>query len=355
MAMAKVLSGDSREVEKRRSELDSRLKDASLKGAWQRGPKEIKEAVKPRIWRWHDIDVNLRDAGELIPIDDVMRMRTIGLMNPSQAVAVGTTKTFGVTIQLLNPGEVTESHRHTSASLYFVIRGKGCFTTAEGEQQFMEPGDLLVQPSWTWHGSKNTGTEPAVWLTSMDTQLNQFLDAYFRDKYPGDFLQPVEKPDGYHMRRMGALRARGLLKTDTPYPIKYRWQDTIETLKALASADESDAYDGIVLEYTNPLSGGPTTETLGCRIQMIRPGEKTKIHRHTGNTIYHVVQGAGESRVGTSKNVDEVLRWSERDCFLVSSWQWHCFENKSATEPAILFSVSDRPVLEALRLHREED
>jgi len=155
--------------------LNARVKDASLRGAWQKEPKEKKEDVRPWVWRWKNLLPSLLEAGEIVPIDDFMRMRTIRLVNPSQPVPVGTAKTFGVTIQHLNRGEITESHRHTSASLYFVIQGKGTFTTAEGEQQFMEPGDLLIQPSWTWHGTQNTGTEPALWLTSMDTPLNEFV------------------------------------------------------------------------------------------------------------------------------------------------------------------------------------
>ena len=350
--MAKVMSDD---IVKRRDELNARIKKASLRGAWQREPKEKKEDVKPWLWRWREIHSNLIEAGELIPIDDVVRMRTIRLVNPSLPVAVGTAKTFGVTIQHLNPGEITESHRHTSASLYFVIQGSGCFTTAEGEQQFMEPGDLLVQPSWTWHGSTNTGSEPALWLTSMDTPLNEFLEAYFREKYPDGFLQPFTKPDGYYMRRMGALRAHGSSEGECPLPIKYRWKDTLETLDALAAADEADPYDGVMLEYSNPLSGGPATETLGCRIQLLRPGEETKSHRHTSNTIYHVVRGVGLTKIGKIKGDEEALEWGERDCFMVSSWQWHRFKNNSAAEPAILFSVSDRPLLQATRLYREQN
>jgi gentisate 1,2-dioxygenase len=37
----------------------------------------------------------------------------------------------------------------------------------------------------------------------------------------------------------------------------------------------------------------------------------------------------------------------------VPAWYWHRFKNFS-TEPALLFSVSDRPLFEALRLYREE-
>lgn len=283
-----------------------------------------------------------------------MRMRTIRLVNPSQPVALGTAKTFGATIQHLNPGEVTESHRHTSASLYFMIQGKDAFTTAEGEQQFMEPGDLLIQPSWTWHGTKNIGNEPAVWLTSMDTPLNEFVEAYFREKYPEGTVQPCTKPDGYYMRRMGALRAKGALEGGGPFPVKFRWQETVETLEALAAAGQADGYDGVVLDYTNPLTGGPTTETLGCRIQLLRPGEQTRSHRHTSNSIYHVVRGSGVARIGKNKADEQAIDWLERDCFIVPSWQWHDFHNGSSTEPAILFSVSDRPLLQAIRLYREE-
>jgi gentisate 1,2-dioxygenase len=342
-----------RDRDKRRDELNTRLQNAAMKGAWQREPKEKAKDVKPWLWAWHDIDSNLLEAGELIPIDDVMRMRTIRLVNPSQPVAVGTAKTFGVTIQHLNPGEITESHRHTPASLYFVIKGNGCFTTAEGEQQFMEAGDLLIQPSWTWHGTKNTGKEPALWLTSMDSPLNDFLEAYFREKYPDGFLQAFTKPDGYHMKQMPMLRGKSS-QAELRYPVKYVWKDTIDKLCALADSNEGDPYDGIILDYINPITGGPTTETLGCRIQMLRPGEETQSHRHTSNTIYHVVKGAGLSKFGKNNGDEETLKWGERDCFMVPSWKWHGFKNYSDAEPAILFSVSDRPLLQATRLYREE-
>ena len=49
-----------------------------------------------------------------------------------------------------------------------------------------------------------------------------------------------------------------------------------------------------------------------------------------------------------------ILAWGAHDCFFVPSWNWHSFENKSAKEPAIVFSVTDRPVLESLGLFREE-
>jgi len=87
---------------------------------------------------------------------------------------------------------------------------------------------------------------------------------------------------------------------------------------------------------------------------MLRPGEETKGHRHTCNTVYHVVRGHGVTKIGKSKAAEADFLWRERDCFNVPTWSWHRFKNHSASEPAILFSVNDRPLFDATRLYREE-
>ena len=39
---------------------------------------------------------------------------------------------------------------------------------------------------------------------------------------------------------------------------------------------------------------------------------------------------------------------------VVPNWSWHRHINSSDSEPAILFSTTDRPLLETLGLYREE-
>jgi gentisate 1,2-dioxygenase/1-hydroxy-2-naphthoate dioxygenase len=95
--------------------------------------------------------------------------------------------------------------------------------------------------------------------------------------------------------------------------------------------------------------------TIGCWVQMIPPGESTAPHRHTSSTIYHVVEGEGVTSVGKSKSAMKDLTWRTRDCFFVPSWNWHSFKNLSRKTPVIMFSVTDRPVLESLGLFREEE
>jgi gentisate 1,2-dioxygenase len=335
--------------------LNKRASAASLRGAWERSGRQAAEEARPWVWRWNEVAPCLLEAGELVPIDDRMRMRTIGLVNPSERGAQVTTPTLSGTMQHLGPGEITVSHRHTRTSLYFMVEGGNTFTTAEGEQQWMEPGDVLVQPSWTWHGTTNRGSVPSIWLTVQDTGIINTFEAELRDSYPDGDMQPVSKPEGYHASRLGLFHTSASMRSDgAAFPIKYAWRDALATLEALAQAEEADPYDGFVLDYRDPLSGGAATLTMGIRLQMIQPGPGTRRHRHTGNSIYLVARGRGRVRLEESGEADEVVEWGERDCFSLPPWRWHSFENASATEPLILFSVNDHPLLRTTRLYREE-
>jgi gentisate 1,2-dioxygenase len=127
----------------------------------------------------------------------------------------------------------------------------------------------------------------------------------------------------------------------------YSWEQTREALHDLRNHDGSP-YDGICLEYTHAQTGGPVLPTMSCRVQMIRKGEKTKAKRVTGSSVFHVVQGRGRSVInGTA------FDWQKGDIIALPSWAQHDFANAGGEE-AILFSISDRPVIEALGLYREE-
>ena len=98
----------------------------------------------------------------------------------------------------------------------------------------------------------------------------------------------------------------------------------------------------------NPATGGYTYPTMSCEIQLFNSKESTKAHRHTSSALYHCFKGQGRTKVG-----EGYLEWRKGDTFVVPLWQWHAHENLGNDE-AILFSLNDRPVMEALQLYREE-
>jgi gentisate 1,2-dioxygenase len=130
---------------------------------------------------------------------------------------------------------------------------------------------------------------------------------------------------------------------------KYEWEPTYESLSKYAETTEGSPFDGVLMNYVNPVTGGPVMQTIGASMQMLRPGETTKAHRHTGSVIYQVAKGQGYSIIG-GKRFD----WQERDIFCVPSWAWHEHGNTSRSEDACLFSFNDLPVIESLGLYREE-
>jgi gentisate 1,2-dioxygenase len=76
---------------------------------------------------------------------------------------------------------------------------------------------------------------------------------------------------------------------------------------------------------------------------------QAETHRHNNSAIYHAFRGNGVTVINGQK-----FEWDQGDCFVLPLWSWHSHQNRSAQDEAILFSVSDMPVIKALKLYREE-
>ena len=162
---------------------------------------------------------------------------------------------------------------------------------------------------------------------------------------------PLTRESGTSMRLHGqpGLSPTWVKEKPTSSPLLlYSWQHARQALEDLRDT-AGDPYDGIALEYKHPTTGGPVLPTMACRIQMIRPGEQLQPHRHNVSAVYYVVEGQGETVID-----GQTFAWSKGDVIAQPSWAQYTHANTSANEDAILFSITDRPVLEALHLYREE-
>ncbi len=332
-------------------ELDRLLWQRWMSGIWKLNPEERplhpKTAVKPHIWKWADVYDGLLQARDRIGIKGgSVERRTIRLVNPGMKETEMTSHTMLLSLQLIQPGEVAPAHRHTMAAIRFILQGKGAYTTVEGQKMVMEDGDLILTPQGTWHEHAHEGDEPMVWVDGLDVPLVQSLQVISFEPYPGKRL-PV-KESRYAPAHYGMARPVTSTQEDLPPPLHYHWRDTYPSLKRLAEG-EAHPFEGVALEYVNPLTGGPTLPTLSCLIQMLRPGERTQVHRHTSTSIYHVFRGSGTTVIN-----GEPFHWDKGDTFIVPLWSWHEHGNRSSQEEAILFSMHDRPVLTAFGLYREE-
>jgi gentisate 1,2-dioxygenase len=345
-------------AQERLQAFNEKLQKLDIQAYWMRPARET-HAELPSVLKWKTIYPLLLEAGEVVRLGgDAFRRNMAGY-------------------QIVMPGEAAPAHRHTASAMRFVVAGDGsAFTTTNGEQMFMEPGDLLVQPSFGWHDHTNPGTEPVIWMDMLDIPLIQMLQVEFREEWaersgavtgrssevagsggPKIDQQPVTHPEGFHSQLYGRVRPARLIGAqlgspqDSP-PVTYKFRDALKSLELMATEEEVDPYDGVLLEYSNPVTGGHTLPSMSARIQMLRPGETTRPHRHTGVVRYHVVQGEGASVLDLDDA--KALDWEDHDSFEIPSWRWHQHRNRSASQPAILFTISDCPIAKAFGFYREE-
>jgi gentisate 1,2-dioxygenase len=312
-------------------------------------PKEPRSRCVPHLWRWDAMLPLVRRAAEVAPLSRAAERRVLGFINPGLADRYGATHTLWAGFQYVLPGEVAPAHRHSPAAVRFVVEGSGAFTTVDGDKCVMDRGDLVLTPPWTWHDHGNESEGPMLWLDGLDLPMVAELEGQFYEPFPAE-RQPVAKPVGDSERRYGVGQLRPTWEAWTaPHSplLNYKWARTEEALRRLASAAEGSPFDAVAMEYVNPRTGGALMPTLACWIQLLRPGVRTRAHRHTGSAVYLVFEGRGASVIE-----GERFDWGRGDVFVVPTWAWH--EHAALDGEAILFSVQDTPVLQALGLYREQ-
>lgn len=346
--------GPSGELNKSSVELEeylAKLKLAGLDAPWSRpGPLiELKRThVESRLWRWREIEPLLWRSAEFVSPGAGAERRIVRLANPGVPERTST-HTISVAVQYLLPGEVAPAHRHTPNALRFMLHGEGAYTTIEGDKCIMHPGDLVLTPSMTWHDHGNEGTEPVIWIDGLDSPVVRYLESLSSEPYSEKRQVTLSFPGRSEHRFGTAGMHPAWAPSDAPsyHLLHYRWESAYAALLRLAKFDGSPV-DDVIMEYVDPATGCPLFSTIGCYLQMIRPGVRTGSHRQTSSAVYYVKEGEGYSLIGGAR-----YDWRRGDFIVVAPWAEHAHGNESSA-PAVLFSLQDVPLLHKLGLYREE-
>jgi gentisate 1,2-dioxygenase len=248
----------------------------------------------------------VNEAATLISAQEATR-RVLVLENPTLRGKSRITQSLYAGLQLIMPGEIAPPHRHTSAAIRFILEGEGAYTQVEGEKTVMRPGDFVITPSDTAHDHGNESQQPMIWLDVLDLPTVNFFEA--------GFYHHIEA------EKQNTRREHG---------------DSLER----------DPHHGARVRYANPINGGWVMPTMGAHLALLPRGFKGKDYRSTDGTIFVCVDGEGSTRVD-----GQVLEWSPRDVFVIPPWKRYAHVAK---EESVLFSISDRPMQEALAIWRDE-
>jgi gentisate 1,2-dioxygenase len=241
------------------------------------------------------------------------------MRNPAPHAVFETSRTLVCAYQTILPGEHARSHRHSSHALRVIIDAKGSYSTVNGEKTPMETGDVVLTPGWCWHGHGHDGDEPAYWFDGLDVPLTHLLEPMFFQEHPQEH-EPV-------------------LRVAETSPFRFTRADIARKLDAARADNEGFHGPRITL-------AAPDMPPMGLTVERLASGQKTKRYRTTANTIFHVMEGAGESTIG-----DQRFVWKRGDTLVAPGW--HAISHRVNSD-AQLFAMSDEPLLRFANYYRFE-
>jgi gentisate 1,2-dioxygenase len=245
--------------------------------------------------------------------------RNLILRNPFPNNNFATVKTMVCAYQMILPGEVAPSHRHSAHALRVILDGKGSYSIVDGEKTPMESGDVVLTPGGHWHGHGHEGNEPAYWLDGLDIPSVHLMEPMFFEEHPDKYEQV----------------------TSVAASSRFRFsRDSILAKIDMAKGDSEDLHGPRITLET------PDMPMMGLTVERLGSGFQTRTQRSTANRIFVVMEGAGQTDVGS-----ETIAWTRGDTVVVPTWI--NFSHR-ATSDALLFGLSDEPLMRAFKYYRIE-
>jgi gentisate 1,2-dioxygenase len=280
--------------------------------------KEPKSDYVPMHWRYEGCKAALDAAGRLIDVALAER-RNLLIRNPIPGNNFSTTRTLVSAYQMILPGEKAPSHRHAPHAMRFIIDAKGAYSVVNGERTPMETGDVVLTPSWCWHGHGHDGSAPAYWLDCLDVPLTHLLEPMFVEDHPDGFekVTRVVQESPFRFARASIERALDNAKPTND-----------------GAHDRRIQLDAAVMG------------SIGIYIHRLHAGFKGRAQRITAGRIFCVGSGTGTSTVG-----DRQYSWSRGDTIIAPGW---VPVSHSATSDASLIELSDEPLMHFTKFYRSQ-
>jgi gentisate 1,2-dioxygenase len=248
-------------------------------------------------------------------------------------------------IQLIMPGEVAPAHQHVASAIRFVLDGEGAYTAVQGEKANMSPGDFILTPNWAPHDHGNPSSKPMLWLDVLDMPTINHFETSFSNHFD-EKMQNTSRGAGDSLDRFGSgVLPDGSTASRISPVINYTYARTRPILERMKKSGDIDKRHGARVRYANPTTGGWALPTMGAHLALLPAGFKGEPYRSTDGTVFVCAEGKGQTRIG-----DEVFEWTRNDVFVAPPWMRY---SHTADKESVLFSISDRPMQEALGIWRE--
>ena len=123
----------------------------------------------------------------------------------------------------------------------------------------------------------------------------------------------------------------------------WSWDEIRPLITAAIEVASPEAVERRVLQLVPPVAEHRdeqrTSRTLAANIQILLPGEKARVHRHTMNALRFVLEGSGATTIVDGKPCP----MEEGDLILTPAWTWHEHVHQGAA-PIMWLDALDVPL-----------
>jgi gentisate 1,2-dioxygenase len=292
------------------SSLNDVLDGLRMRAGWNKKEPSLwaepRTAFLPAQWKWSDARRGLAIASGMISTELAER-RNLFMVNPTEGNHYATLRTLVSAYQMIMPGEIARSHRHSPHALRLIVEASaGTYTVVNGERIDMAVNDVVLTPGDCWHGHGNDGADDAYWIDYLDVPMVQLLEPMFFEHFPDGFQAP-------ECANISTGRV-------------FRWCEIEPQLAARLAHAAAAGSATLVLD-------APSMPTTELSMTAFAAGARSALTQSTANQIVTVVAGSGTSTVG-----DRRFTWSRGDTIAIPGW---ALRRHHASTDSVLFCVSD--------------
>jgi gentisate 1,2-dioxygenase len=324
-----------------------RIGAAQLAPLWERLtellPPEPRVRSRPFLWHYEALRPMLLESAEFITEEQAER-RVLILENPGLLGESAITESLFAGLQVMMPGEVAAPHRHSPAALRFILESDSAYTSVDDERIEMHPGDVILTPSWSWHGHGSYGLSPVIWLDVLDLPTVRAFGPGFAERWRTAESESGFRADDLHRSAVSPAA----VGAPPELPLCFPYSQVREALEHLKRSSEPDLTHGLKIEYGGPANGEGVLPSISAFLQLFPAGFRSATNLTTEGIVYCVAEGRGRVFIDSTEG-GQYFDYSSKDVFAMPCWIPHSFE---AAAESVLFSASDRAAQVRLGLWR---
>ena len=228
----------------------------------------------PTLWSYAAMRPLVLQALDLVSPEKAGR-RVIALENPGRKGLSACVGWLYTGLQVMRPGEFATAHNHASAALRFIMEGAGAYTVVDGHKMDLGGRRLRHHAERHLARSRRRGrtarsrsgrtASTCCWSTSSTPTSTPCIPSTCRSR---TFRSTT--PSRSTAGRACCRRAARPGASPTRRCSSTNGADLRDAGASAAQASDGSPYDGIIMQYVNPATGGPVMKTLGACIQLLR-------------------------------------------------------------------------------------